>query len=199
MLCVVLPLQKKRKNLSETFYLGAFCCIFFRMPNHILKQNLWRINIVQENYGKFYLPGGPLLEKYIPGLSLRENWLHALCGGWTCSVLPFWTVWILEAMWKTANFSSSLTEHPSSTALNAVGEETQGLQRSSWSQRRGQVWFSVVVWPWLNTRCLPKPFYFFSPQVERGEKIQEKAHESRAGSDHSPIIITVKTGLTLGN
>lgn len=121
---------------------------------------------------------GPFLEKYIPGLSLRENWLHALCGGWTCSVLHFWTVWVLDVVWKTANFSSALTEHPSSTALNAASDETQGLQRSSWCQRREQVWFIVVVWPWLNTRCLPKPFYISSPQLDRGENIQEKPHQS---------------------
>lgn len=60
-------------------------------------------------------------------------------------MLPFWTVWILEVVWKTANVSSALTEHPSSITLNAAGEETQGLQRSSWCQRREQDWFSVVV------------------------------------------------------
>lgn len=40
----------------------------------------------------YFFPGGLVLEKYIFALSLRENWLHAFCGGWTCSVLPFWIV-----------------------------------------------------------------------------------------------------------
>jgi len=41
------------------------------------------------------------------------------------------------------------------------------------------VYFIVAIWPWLEARCPPKPFYHSPPQRDRGEKIQQKDCGSR--------------------
>jgi len=42
-----------------------------------------------------------------------------------------------------------------------------------------EVCANVVGWPWLDTRCPSQPLYHSPPQVDRGEKIQQKTHVSR--------------------
>lgn len=157
MLCVFLPLPKEEKFIWN-FLSWDSLLHFFRTSqnfNHILKQNLWRIDIVQDEFMMslvlwfiFFL-GGPFLKKYIWGLSLRKNWLHALCVGLTCSVLPFWTMWILEVVWKTENFPLLLLTIQATLPWMLLVRRHRDCKEAPGARERsrsGSVWWFDLGW-----------------------------------------------------
>lgn len=148
----------------------------------------------------FFFLGGPFLKKYISGLSLRKNWLHALCVGLTCSVLPFWTVWILENVWKTENFSLLVLRIHAALPWMLLVRRHRDCKEAPGARERSR---SGSVW-WFDLGWTPGAYqsHSISPLLNRtGERNIRKGSwiKLRAKRDHSPVIVMGKTGLTSGN